>query len=73
MEIIVAIIVAVALGVGSVSFVAIKYAAHRPANGELHTLARLEKKIVQNQECLLKHFAGDVSHIHITNHKVQGV
>jgi hypothetical protein len=67
MDIIVAIIVIGSLIIVGVSFSAIKYVAHRPANGELYTLAELDKKITRNNESVLRHLTADISHVHITN------
>lgn len=70
MTLLTAIAIGTALGVGSLSFWAIRRASNRPANGELKTLARLDEKIIKNQKCILKHF---VEYHHLINHKAINV
>lgn len=60
MEIIIGLVITSALTVSSLSFVVIRYAAHRPANGELKTLANLERKILLNQQCIARNLSANV-------------
>lgn len=56
MDALIALITAGGISIAIVSVFVIRHAAHRPANGELKTLAALERKIVTNQESILKVF-----------------
>lgn len=56
MDALITIIATVGLAVALASFFVIRHAARRPANGELKTLAALERKIVSNQVIILRNF-----------------
>jgi len=58
MTILYVFIAGVAIGIAIMSVPMIKKASQRPANGELKTLERLDRKILVNQKGLSKHFIG---------------
>lgn len=52
MQIILSIIVASASLIVACSFIVIRRVSHRPANGELKTLARIDTKIINHKRFL---------------------
>lgn len=52
MQFFVTVVVVVGALILSVSFYAIRYASHRPANGELKTLKGVEEKLETNRTLL---------------------
>lgn len=63
MEFLIYLIIILGLTIAIISKFVITHAANRPANGELKTLERLDREIIYNQKCILKH---------LPNHHVYG-